>query len=46
MAAGRFWLSRLQVAERNASEGRVSEHVLQKDPNEMCEMVRDRLDLK
>jgi homoserine kinase type II len=43
MAAGRFWLSRLQVAERNASEGRVSEHVLQKDPNEMREMVRDRL---
>lgn len=43
MAAGRFWLSRLQVAERNTSEGRISADVLQKDPNEMREMVRDRL---
>ena len=46
MAAGRFWLSRLQVAERNRIDGRVGEHVLQKDPNEMMEMVRDRLNLK
>ena len=45
MAAGRFWLSRLQVAERNASEGRINADVLQKDPNEMREMVRDRLKL-
>lgn len=43
MAAGRFWLSRLQVAERNRVDGRVGEHVLQKDPNEMKEMVRCRL---
>lgn len=45
LAAGRFWLSRLQVAERNVSEGRVSVHVLQKDPNEMRDMLRDRLEV-
>ena len=43
MAAGRFWLSRLQVAQRNQAEGRVGEHVLQKDPNQMREMVWARL---
>jgi len=43
MAAGRFWLSRLQVAQRNQAEGRLGEHVLQKDPNQMREMVRVRL---
>jgi len=43
MAVGRFWLSRLQVAQRNQAEGRVGEHVLQKDPNQMREMVRVRL---
>ncbi|MEC7120554.1 MAG: homoserine kinase, partial [Pseudomonadota bacterium] len=42
MAAGRFWLSRLQVAQRNQVERRVGAHVLQKDPNEMREMVLDR----
>lgn len=43
MAAGRFWLSRLQVAMRNQTEGRTGEHVLQKDPQEMRQMVLDRL---
>lgn len=43
MAAGRFWLSRLQVALRNQVEQRVGEYVLQKDPNQMREMVRARL---
>ena len=43
MAAGRFWLSRLQVAQRNQAEGRVGEHVLQKDPNQMREMLFNRL---
>ena len=43
MAAGRFWLSRLQVAQRNQAEGRLGAHVLQKDPNQMREMLSDRL---
>lgn len=43
MAAGRFWLSRLQVALRNQAEGRVGEHVLEKDPHEMRDMVHNRL---
>lgn len=43
VAAMRFWLSRLDVAERNQQEGRVGEHVLQKDPNEMRDMMADRL---
>lgn len=46
MAAGRFWLSRLQVAERNRIDGRVGEHVLQKDPSEMKRMVWGRLHLE
>jgi homoserine kinase type II len=43
MAACRFWVSRLQVAVRNHLEGRVSDDVLQKDPNEMRRMVVERL---
>mgnify|MGYP000228657819 CR=1 FL=1 len=43
MAATRFWLSRLSVAKRNQEEGRVNEHVLQKDPQEMLNMVKARL---
>lgn len=43
MAATRFWLSRLSVAKRNVAEGRVGENVLQKDPQQMFEMVKARL---
>ena len=43
MAAGRFWLSRLQVAQRNQAEGRLGAHVLQKDPNQMRQMLFSRL---
>lgn len=43
MAATRFWLSRLSVAKRNALEGRVGDNVLQKDPQQMFEMVKARL---
>lgn len=43
MAACRFWVSRLQIAVRNHLEGRVNEDVLEKDPNEMRRMVRERL---
>jgi homoserine kinase type II len=43
MAATRFWLSRLSVAKRNAAEGRTGENVLQKDPQQMFEMVKARL---
>lgn len=35
MAALRFWLSRLDIGERNLRENRGGEHVLQKDPAEM-----------
>ncbi|MDP2226924.1 MAG: homoserine kinase [Moraxellaceae bacterium] len=34
-AAMRFWLSRLEVASRNAEEARTGEHVLEKNPQEM-----------
>lgn len=44
MAACRFWLSRLQVAQRNASESRGGEHVLEKDPEEMRLMLEQRMD--
>lgn len=44
MAACRFWLSRLQVAQRNASESRGGEHVLEKDPEEMRLMLEQRLE--
>ena len=30
MAAGRFWMMRLQVAQKNAAEGRTGEDILQK----------------
>lgn len=43
MAATRFWLSRLSVARRNAEEGRLGDDVLQKDPQEMLNMVKARL---
>ncbi|HQV21933.1 MAG TPA: homoserine kinase [Agitococcus sp.] len=43
MAATRFWLSRLSVAKRNALEGRTGDEVLQKDPQQMFEMVKARL---
>lgn len=43
MAACRFWLSRLEIQQRNQREGRDSEHILQKDPNEMRAMLQDRL---
>lgn len=43
MAACRFWLLRLQVAERNQEEGRTGTDILEKDPNEMRLMLIDRL---
>lgn len=43
MAACRFWISRLQVAERNRNEGRTGTEILQKDPQEMRNMTHDRL---
>jgi homoserine kinase type II len=46
MAACRFWLSRLQVAQRNHAEDRAGEHVLQKNPDEMRQMLVDRLKQK
>lgn len=45
VAAMRFWLSRLDVAERNRAEGRQGEHILEKDPKEMRDMLADRLSL-
>jgi homoserine kinase type II len=42
VGAMRFWLSRLDVALRNAEENRSGEHVLEKDPAEMrrlCECL-------
>lgn len=42
-AAMRFWLSRLDVGLRNQEEGRGGEHVLEKDPAEMRELTRYRL---
>jgi homoserine kinase type II len=43
IAAMRFWLSRLDINARNQAEGRQGEHVLEKDPKEMRDMMRDRL---
>ncbi|WOE31027.1 MULTISPECIES: homoserine kinase [unclassified Acinetobacter] len=43
MAAGRFWLMRLQVAEKNKIEGRCGGDILQKDPFEMRNMLIERL---
>lgn len=38
-AAMRFWLSRLEVAGRNAEEARGGEHVLEKNPQEMRDLA-------
>ncbi len=43
MAAARFWLMRLQVAQKNAVQGRSGEDILQKDPLQMRQMLQDRL---
>ena len=43
MAAGRFWMMRLQVAQMNAVEGRTGEDILQKNPAEMRNMLIERL---
>ena len=43
MAAGRFWMMRLQVAQKNAAEGRIGEDILQKNPEEMLNMLIERL---
>lgn len=45
VAAMRFWLSRLDINARNAAEKRGGEHVLEKDPNEMRDMLADRLQM-
>ena len=43
MAAARFWMMRLQVAQKNAEQGRTGDDILQKNPAEMRNMVIDRL---
>ena len=43
MAAGRFWMMRLQVAQKNAAEGRTGDDILQKNPEEMRNMLINRL---
>ncbi|ANF80824.1 homoserine kinase [Acinetobacter sp. NCu2D-2] len=43
MAAGRFWMMRLQVAQRNAELGRTGDDILQKNPIEMRNMLIERL---
>ena len=43
LAAGRFWMMRLQVAQKNAAEGRTGGDILQKNPNEMRNMLIERL---
>ena len=43
MAAGRFWMMRLQVAQINATEGRTGDDILQKNPLEMRNMLIERL---
>ena len=43
MAAGRFWLMRLQVAAKNEAEGRTGADILQKNPDEMRNMLIERL---
>lgn len=44
VAAMRFWLSRLEVAARNASEQRQGDNILQKNPGEMRDLLRARLE--
>lgn len=39
VAAMRFWLSRLDIGQRNAEEGRSGEHVTQKNPDEMKQLL-------
>ena len=39
VAAMRFWLSRLDIGQRNREEGRAGEHVTQKDPDEMKRLL-------
>lgn len=43
ITAARFWLMRLQVAEKNKQQGRVGSDILQKNPQEMRNMLVDRL---
>ena len=43
MAAGRFWMMRLQVAQKNAEHGRTGDDILQKNPDEMRNMLIERL---
>ncbi|TQR60614.1 homoserine kinase [Acinetobacter sp. RF14B] len=43
MAAGRFWMMRLQVAQKNTTEGRSGADILQKNPIEMRNMLIERL---
>ena len=43
MAAGRFWMMRLQVAQKNAELGRTGDDILQKNPEEMKNMLIERL---
>ncbi len=43
MAAARFWLMRLQVAQKNQQQGRTGSHILQKDPSQMRNMLVERL---
>lgn len=43
MAAGRFWMMRLQVAQMNQAEGRTGDDILQKNPLEMRNMLVERL---
>ena len=43
MAAGRFWMMRLQVAHMNQIEGRTGDDILQKNPQEMRNMLIERL---
>ncbi|WP_122900533.1 homoserine kinase [Acinetobacter sp. B51(2017)] len=43
MAAGRFWMMRLRVAAKNAEMGLTGADILQKNPDEMRNMLIDRL---
>ncbi|WP_445114657.1 homoserine kinase [Acinetobacter sp. WZC-1] len=43
MSACRFWLMRMQVAQKNAEEGRMGDDILQKNPLEMRNMLIERL---
>ena len=43
MAAGRFWMMRLQVAQKNAAQGRTGNDILQKNPEEMRNVLIERL---